>query len=215
MDDLRGIRPRPAPELGNCREWRFDTGLEEWLTAHVRYWRCEECVVLPKVAVNAMRSVANWRRGPRVVDAVIPPGTPIGTFMHRDGRPADRWDGGEGLGAPGNDTTHSAVLAGYLMDAYGGVLGLKVWELYPGCGMRARRRIYPLDDSRFGSRNARNYHVICEPDGRPLGGRDNPVHAMWPAGRNDAASAGDAGREMGLSWRDTEEACHDPVSPPT
>ncbi|WP_136443539.1 hypothetical protein [Pacificoceanicola onchidii] len=170
-------RPPMAPS-GVCVS-RFDAALEDWLNAHYRYWNCDECVVLPKVAVNAMRTVGGWRRGVRAADHLVPPGTPVATFLDRKGRASDRWDGGEGLGISGNGTTHSGVLAGYLLDACGGVIGLKLWELYPGCG-RVRRRIYPFDDTLFGTANGRNYCVILETDGRLLGGRDNPASGILP-----------------------------------
>ncbi|WGW02631.1 hypothetical protein [Tropicibacter oceani] len=157
---------------------RFDPALEAWLNAMFHYWGCDECVVLPKVAVNAMRTVGNWRRGASVIRTVLPPGTPVATFLTRQGAPSDRWDGGQGLGITGNFTTHSGVLAGYLLDAHGALIGIKIWELYPGCG-RVRRRIYPLDDTRFGTANARNYHAIHDLDGAPLGGPDNPSFALW------------------------------------
>lgn len=170
--------PRPPlAKPGSPVRW-FDPELQAWLDAHVAYWNCYECAVLPKVAVNAMRTVGNWRRGHNAMSVTLPPGTPVASFMHRDGRPSDRWDGGEGLGISKNNTTHSGVLAGYLLDAHGAKIGLKMWELYPGCG-RVRRRIILLDDERFGTKNARAFHAILEPDLTPLGGRDNPYLPIW------------------------------------
>lgn len=181
------VRPplaRPGPPAT-----QFDPALEVWLNALVAYWACEECVVLPKVAVDAMRTVANWRRGVNAVDEILPQGTPVASFMKRDGTPSRYWDGREGLGIAGNNTTHSGVLAGYDLDARGAVIGLKLWEIYPGCG-RVRRRIYPVDDSLFGTANARAYHAILDRDDTPLGGRDNPYLALWTlAGRPASASA--------------------------
>lgn len=173
--------PRPPMAATDVLFTGYDSALEAWLNAHYRFWGCDECVVLPKVAVNAMRTVGGWRRGVRACDRLLPPGTPLTTFLGRKGQPSDRWDGGEGLGITGNFTTHAGVLAGYLVDACGGVSGIKLWELFPGCG-RVRRRIYPFDDAAFGTRNGRNYCVICEPDGSILGGSENPA---WPlfAGR--------------------------------
>ncbi|WP_425098358.1 hypothetical protein [Tropicibacter sp. S64] len=191
MDSGGHIGPRPAVAAGAGPSTGYDPALEDWLNAHHRFWRCDECVVLPKVAVNAMRTVGNWRRGARACDRVLPPGTPVATFLGRRGQPSDRWDGGEGLGITGNFTTHSGVLAGYLLDACGGVIGLKLWEIYPGCG-RVRRRIYPFDDSLFGTANGRNYHVIHDLDGRPLGGRDNPAWGMesaWTSVRSGDVAA--------------------------
>lgn len=167
------------PPLGHI-ETTYCDALQAWLEAHFTYWACDECVVLPKVAVNAMRTVANWRRGPNAVDTLLPAGTPVATFMGRKGQPSTHWDGAEGLGITGNQTTHSGVVAGYALDATGQITGLKLWEIYPGC-QHVRRRIYPVDDTLFGTANARNYFGIMEPDGRPLGGRDNPCFKAWAA----------------------------------
>lgn len=174
--------PLPPPPSSRWPETQFDPAYQDFLDAHVAYWGSEECVVLPKFAGNALRTVANWRRGCRAVDVIMPMGTPVASFMDRRGRPSDRWDGGEGLGITGNHTTHSGVLAGYLLDAYGSVIGLKLWEIYPGAG-RVRRRIYPVDDSRFGTANARAYHAIFDVDQVPLGGPDNPYYRRWLANR--------------------------------
>ena len=208
---------RPPMPQGNQVQARYDDAYEAWLNAHIAFWKSEECVVLPKVAVGAMRTVGRWRRGARAVDTRLPVGTPVATFLDRDGRPAERWDGGKGLGIAGNQTTHSGVLAGYLLDACGGVLGLKLWEMYPNCGLRARRRIYLLDDDRFGSGNARNYHVICEPDGRPLGGRDNPWFEAWAAQHSKRARAPwpKPSPESQISiWPNMPAAAHTQVSGP-
>lgn len=179
MRPEKAFLPRP-PILPKTRwpETQFDPGYLAFLDAHVAYWGSEECVVLPKFAVNALRTVANWRRGANAIDVIMPAGTPIASFMDRKGRPSDRWDGGQGLGLTGNFTTHSGVLAGYLLDAYGAVLGLKIWEIYPGAG-RVRRRIYLVDDSQFGTANARAYHAIHDLDLAPLGRAENPYYAQW------------------------------------
>ncbi|MGJ8616283.1 MAG: hypothetical protein ACSHWS_05540 [Sulfitobacter sp.] len=179
MRTERAFLPR-APLLSKERwpETQFDLAYQAFLDAHVDYWGSEECVVLPKFACNALRTVANWRRGANAIETILPAGTPIATFMDRDGNPSDRWDGGQGLGCTGNNTTHSGVLAGYLVDAYGGVLGLKLWEIYPGAG-RVRRRIYLTDDTLFGATNARAYHAILDIDRAPLGRAENPYFSHW------------------------------------
>lgn len=184
MELLPQFPPRPEMPPLDPPSTEYDPILQDWFDLHVTYWRSEECVVLPKVAVNAMRSVAHWRRGVNAVDTILPPGTPVATFMGRRGQPSDLWDGGEGLGITGNNTTHAGVLAGYVLDGNGTVAALKLWELYPGCGMRTRRRIYPVDDTAFGTANARNYHAILEPSLLPLGGRDNPYFRLWLRSRD-------------------------------
>lgn len=177
--DVRDVLPaRPKLRQKSRPETRFNAKFEAFLNAHIAYWNTYECVVLPKVAVNAMRTVANWRKGENAVETILPPGTPLATFMDRDGNPSDFWDGGAGLGITGNYTTHSGVLAGYVLDRGGKVNSLKIWEIYPGCG-RVRRRIYPVDDSLFGTSNARSYHAIYDFDHVPLGGKDNPFFEQW------------------------------------
>ncbi|MEO1749962.1 MAG: hypothetical protein AAFR27_15350, partial [Pseudomonadota bacterium] len=102
----------------------------------------------------------------------------VASFMDRSGQPSDRWDGGEGLGITGNETTHAGVLAGYDLDGQGNVVGLKLWEIYPGA-TRVRKRIYSIDDTKFGTGNARSYFSINDLDGEPLGKRDNPYYEFW------------------------------------
>ena len=179
MKPTKAILPRP-PVMSRARwpETEFDPAYQSFLDAHANYWGSEECVVLAKFAVNAMRTVAHWRRGPCAVDVIMPAGTPLATFMDRNGHPSDQWDGGQGLGISGNFTTHSGVLAGYVLDSAETVVGLKLWEIYPGAG-RVRRQIYPVDDTLFGTANARAYHAILDRDHAPLGGADNPYFALW------------------------------------
>ncbi len=179
MSIARRILPN-APRLPE-KPWpptEFNPEYQTFLDAHVAYWGSDECVVLPKFAANALRTVANWRCGANAVEVLMPAGTPVASFLDRRGHPSDRWDGGEGLGITGNHTTHAGVLAGYLLDACGAVRGIKLWEIYPGA-TRVRRRIYPVDDSLFGTSNARAYHAIHDLDGAPLGRRDNPYYAHW------------------------------------
>ena len=181
-DGFEGNGPRPPLIPPFPPRHDFDRAYQAWLDAHVAYWGSEECVVLPKVATNAMRTVANWRRGENAVEALPPRGTPVATFLGRKGQPSRYWDGREGLGITGNNTTHAGVLAGYQRTAGGVVTGLKLWELYPGCG-GVRRKIYPIDDTLFGTANARSYFVIHDRGGRPLGGVDNPFFRIWQARR--------------------------------
>lgn len=183
---MNGEKALPSIPRLRATSWpptQFDTTYQAFLDAHVAYWGSDECVVLPKFAVNAMRSVANWRRGENATEVIMPTGTPVASFMDRSGRPSDRWDGGEGLGITGNETTHAGVLAGYDLDSQRRVSGLKLWEIYPGA-TRVRKRIYPIDDHKFGTGNARAYFSINDLDGEPLGKRDNPYYAFWVHARS-------------------------------
>lgn len=172
--------PRLAQEPWPPRD--FDPTYQAFLDAHVAFWGSDECVVLPKFAANAMRTVANWRRGENAVEVLMPAGTPVASFMDRKGHPSDRWDGGEGLGITGNYTTHAGVLAGYQLDENRAVSGIKLWEIYPGA-TRVRKRLYAVDDSKFGTSNARAYYSINDLDGAPLGRQENPYYAYWVAAR--------------------------------
>ena len=166
------------PGTAHIHPTEFDPTLEAWLDAQITYWGSEECVVIAKVAVDALRTVANWRRGPGVLDHALPTGTPLATFLDREGRPSPLYDAGIGLGKTGNRTTHAAVLAGYDLARGGTIRAIKVYEVYPGSG-GVRRKLYPVDDSAFGTGNARNYHAILDHDLTPLGGAANPFFPIW------------------------------------
>ena len=126
-----------------------------------------ECVALAKAAVGSRAGVSEWRRGDNVTSAPLAAGTPIATFMDRRGRPSDRYDGGQGVGARGNNTTHAAVFLGYAPD------GIRVAEQYAGSG-GMHVHTYKYDDPRGGEKDARNYFSINDPTGNPLGPR-NPM----------------------------------------
>ncbi|MEZ5713957.1 MAG: hypothetical protein R3D85_01580 [Paracoccaceae bacterium] len=137
----------------------------------------EECVVLAKLAVGDDGTVRTWRRGLNAVAHRLPTGTPVATFLDRQGGDSPLYDGGEGVGISGNFTTHAAVVSDYLCDAAGVVTALRLFEVYPG-SRGLRKRIYPVDDGLFGTRNARAYHAINGPDGQVLGGAANPCFGL-------------------------------------
>jgi hypothetical protein len=128
----------------------------------------EECVSLANAAAGSSLGVADWRKGTNAMQTRLPPGTPVATFLKRDGSPSDRYDGGEGVGIRGNNTTHAAVVDGY--DAEG---NLRVWEQYKGSG-GPHLVTYKAGDPRGGEKDANNYHSINDTNGRPIG-TNNPL----------------------------------------
>ncbi|MEO0893996.1 MAG: hypothetical protein AAFY35_15450 [Pseudomonadota bacterium] len=143
-----------------------------------------QCVALAKLAVEDFRSVQCWRRGEPVLSKRFPLGTPIATFLDRDGGDSLLYDGGVGVGAPGNMTTHAAVLIDYIEGADGAVDGILVLDqhaLLDGF----RRMIYPVDASAYGTATATNYFTIHDETGTPLGATQdvNSASASFPKGQ--------------------------------
>jgi hypothetical protein len=126
----------------------------------------EECVELARKAAGIHEGVRDWRRGVNVNSANLPPGTPLATFMDRQGQPSDLYDGGQGVGAPGNNTTHAAVFMGYTKD------GILVDEQYRGSG-GPHLQEYKFGDKRGGEKDANNYFSINDLGGLPAG-ENNP-----------------------------------------
>ena len=133
-----------------------------------------QCVSLAKLSVEDFRSVYCWRRGIPVLSERLPPGTPIATFLNREGEESELYDGGVGVGAPGNMTTHAAVLIDYIKGTDNEVNGILVFDQHALLS-HFRRMIYPIDPSTFGTASATNYYTIDDSDGFPLGGTHNPI----------------------------------------
>lgn len=153
---------------------------QERLAARIKavnpYRSNQECVALAKASVGSNASVTSWRRGANAVQNQLPVGTPVATFMNRQGKASERYDAG-GTGSRGTQTTHAAVVAGYEKDKQGVVTGMQVWEQYAGSG-GPRLKTYPVDSKKFGEKNASNYFAI-EQEGKngeriALGGTNNP-----------------------------------------
>ena len=156
--------------------------LEAWLRRKVWRMRNRECVALAKLVVGDTQTVREWRRGPVATELRLPTGTPVATFLDRDGGQSDLYDAGVGVGISGNFTTHAGVVMDYVPDGNGTIEGLRLFEIYPG-SRGLRKRIYPNDPDLFGTRSACNYCAILGPDGLPLGGPANP---LWGAGLVEA-----------------------------
>ena len=151
----------------------------------------QECVTLARGIVNDNQSVKDWRRGENVMSGNLPLGTPISTFMDRKGNPSELYDGGQGVGAPGNNTTHAAVFAGYERNEKGDITGIKVYEQYAG-SKGIQQRTYSVEDERGGEKAGKNYYSINDPKGNPLGGDKNPItsrsQVTGPTGRGEPMS---------------------------
>ena len=132
----------------------------------------QECVALAKAAVGSNASVREWRRGDNPFETEIAPGTPLSTFMDRRGRQSDRYDGGQGVGAPGNNTTHALVFDHYVKDKDGNIVGFSSWEQYRGSG-GPHLKTYMRGDQRGGEKDANNYATVYDSSGKPIG-RNNP-----------------------------------------
>ena len=177
MGHLAPLDPRLATMPVRSGERRLRARLEQGLAASQSN---RQCVSLAKVAVSDFRSVQAWRRGPGVLAARWPIGTPLATFLDRDGNGSHLYDGGVGVGAPGNMTSHAAVLVDYIDGPDGAPEAILVLDQHALLDA-IRRMIYPVDAAAFGTGNAANYHLIADAEGRFLGGTANPAERLAPA----------------------------------
>ena len=147
----------------------------------------EQCVELARKVAGIHEGVWDWRRGVNVHSADLPGGTPLATFMDRQGNPSEFYDAHQGVGAPGNNTTHAAVLVGYAKDGS----GIYVAEQYVGShGIHIVEKKW--NDPRGGESAAENYFAVNDPSGLPAG-ENNPfrreVQAQIAANRLAASHA--------------------------
>lgn len=156
----------------------------------------DECVALAKAAVGVSGSVKDWRRGDVADAGTLKPGTPIATFLNRDGSQSERYAGG-GTGTRGAHTDHAAVFEKYITGKDGKPIGMQVAEQYANSG-GVRQKKY-LFGQGFGEANGSNYHAIKSAvEGSYLGGKNNPMNGITPpspaemAGSVAGARAGDA-----------------------
>lgn len=129
-----------------------------------------ECVELVRKVTGISEGVTDWRRGTNVRDQRLPIGTPLATFMDRRGHPSTLYDGGQGVGISGNNTTHAAILAGYTDD---GILVAEQYVSRDGGG-GPHLQEYKYGDPRGGEKAAESYYSINTPSGAPAGQR-NPL----------------------------------------
>lgn len=177
----------------------------------------QECVALAKsaVGVNATpgaNSVSDWRRGEGAQDGNLVRGTPVATFLDRNGKPSTRYDGGVGNGISGNNTTHAAVFDSYATDQNGKRTGINVWEQYDGSG-GAHMKTYNFGDRRGGTKAGENYYSVnsASNNNAPLGGEKNPMASRATAA---AAVAGETPAIPGMPQAPTiQGAMGNPVMP--
>jgi hypothetical protein len=118
-----------------------------------------ECVTLVQKAAG-LPPVGLWARGANAVQNQLPIGTPVATFMDRAGNPSNRYDGGQGVGAPGNNTTHAGIVAGYTAD--GDLILWNQWAAHngnPGSGGPVVTT-YKRGAPGGGEKDANNYFAI-------------------------------------------------------
>jgi hypothetical protein len=147
----------------------------------------QECVALAKSAVGldatpGANSVSDWRKGEGAQDGNLVRGTPVATFLDRSGNDSNRYDGGQGTGVSGNNTTHAAVFDSYATDKDGNKTGINVWEQYAGSG-GSHMKTYNFGDQRGGTKSGENYYSInsASNNNAPLGGERNPMAARGSA----------------------------------
>jgi hypothetical protein len=161
--------------------------LQPHLTKH-------QCVDLAREFVGSKLNVHEWRKGQSVADGTLPPGTPLATFMNRDGSPSNLYDGGnpEG-GKSGNNTTHAGVLHSYKRDANGKIIGIYVMDQYENKKqgyVPPHLTYYPFGDKRGGEKDGANYFAINDSKGNPIGDERNPLNNPNGQGTQTASAAG-------------------------
>ena len=110
-------------------------------------------------------------KGSTPTKAPCVPGTPVATFLNRDGQDVDRYADG-GAGRPGAGLDHAGLFQSYILDAAGKRIGMKMSEQFAGSG-GVHVRDY-LFGKGFGEHNGSAYHAVLGPDGKPLGGGRQP-----------------------------------------
>jgi hypothetical protein len=138
----------------------------------------EQCVSLATAAVGIKlgsgkegANVHDWRRGESAASGNLVAGTPISTFLDRQGRTSNLYAGG-GSGTMGAHLDHAAVFENYIREG-GNIVGMNVEEQYSGSGgMHSRRYMF---GGGFGEADAANYAAIKTAAGGYLGGKNNPM----------------------------------------
>jgi hypothetical protein len=134
-----------------------------------------QCVELAFKASGFTGTTRDIHRGPSAWLNQVPTGTPIATFMDRQGRPSLFYDGGVGVGAPGNGTTHMGIVAGYGKDPATGKDGILIIEQYvdsQGKHVPPHARWLDAGDPRGGEWDANNYYIPLDKNNLPIGPND-------------------------------------------
>ncbi|MCJ2040411.1 hypothetical protein MKK55_15880 [Methylobacterium sp. J-059] len=164
----------------------------------------EQCVALAKAAVGVSGSVTEWRKGVGAEAGTLTPGTPVATFLNRDGSQSSRY-AGSGTGTMGAGTDHAAVFQNYIRDKAGNITGMRVAEQYKGSG-GVKSKDYSFG-SGFGEKNASNYNAILGKTGDFLGGSANPMNRTSNAVAEESRKLRDVGDGIkSTGWRKAGEA---------
>lgn len=139
-----------------------------------------ECVDLTRGVAGITQPVSQWYKDPNTNATNAPVGTPLATFMNRDGTASNRYDGTNGTdgknGISGNDTTHTLISAG----------NMKAWEQSDG---HAPHLVQLYNDDSHGKiYNANKLFAINDSKGQPLGA-NNPLAQANPATASPQAMA--------------------------
>jgi hypothetical protein len=146
----------------------------------------EQCVSLATASVGIKLGskdkspwTGDWRRGEGAEVGGLVPGTPIATFLDRQGRVGNTYAIGGNGGQPGAGLDHAAVFENYIRDN-GKIVGMEVMEQYARShGMHSRDYMFGQGS---GERNASNYSAIDVAGGGHLGGANNPLSRRDVAG---------------------------------
>ncbi len=140
----------------------------------------EECVALATASVGIPLGsnvegghVGDWRRGAAASEGNIVPGTPLATFLDRNGNTGNTYAIGGNGGQRGAHLDHAGVFEGYIRDAQGKPIGMNMSEQYRGSGGTHSRAYYFGDG--WGEGDASNYYAIDVAGGGHLGGSANPM----------------------------------------
>ena len=139
----------------------------------------EQCVTLAMGAAGIRKgggadggNVHDWRKGDSAEGGDLKAGTPVSTFLNRDGSQADRYAGG-GSGTPGAGLDHAGVFDHYLLDKAGKRIGMAMAEQYSGShGIHMKDYYFGKG---AGEKNGSNYFAVRDSRGNYLGGPNNPM----------------------------------------
>jgi hypothetical protein len=139
----------------------------------------QQCVSLATAAVGIKlgsgregANVHDWRRGDAAQAGGLKAGTPISTFLDRQGRTTDLYAGG-GSGTMGAHLDHAAIFEKYIRNKGGAITGMDVAEQYKGSG-GTHSRAYMFGRG-WGEGDAANYYAVKTASGGYLGGKANPM----------------------------------------
>ncbi|MHB8483887.1 MAG: phage tail tip lysozyme [Nitrospiria bacterium] len=136
----------------------------------------DQCVSLAAASVGlkpGQWNVHNWDMSHSATPGSLPIGTPVATHMDDQRNQSDRYAGG-GSGTPGANKDHAGVISGYKYDNKGNPTGMYLAEQYTG-SHGVKNTFYPFGGG-ANEKNALNYSPIYGPDGKPLGGMNNPLY---------------------------------------